>query len=261
MRIIYLALLCLTLGACSGLPKDDETKDWSAAKFYDEAKLALSEGDYPKAIGYYESLEARYPFGRYTQQGQIDIAYAHYRNSEPDLALAAADRFIKLYPSHPRVDYAYYLKGLINEDRGITFLQRYLPVDPTQRDPGAARDAFKDFAELVNRFPESPYAEDARQRMVALRNRLAEYELHVARYYLKRKAYVAAAERAQYVLENYQRTPAIPDALQLLNQSYVALGLDPLAQDSQRVYALNYATQSPPPKERRWWDWFGLDRD
>jgi outer membrane protein assembly factor BamD len=249
------------LVACSSLSKDDETKDWSAAKLYDEAKLALNEGDYPKAVDHYESLEARYPFGRYTQQGQIDLAYVHYRNNEPDLALAAADRFIKLYPGHPRVDYAYYLKGLVNDARGTTLLQRYLPVDATQRDPGLARDAFKDFAEVVNRFPNSPYAEDSRQRLLALRNRLADYEMHVARYYFKRGAYVAAAERAQYVVEHYQRTPAIPEALSLLAQCYQAMGLDPLSADAQRVYALNYGNQATPTRERHWWDWFGLDRD
>lgn len=183
--------LAVALAGCGIFGKEiDLTESWSAAKLYDEASSELDSGNYARAIEYYEKLEARYPFGRYAMQSQLDVAYAHYRADEPEAAIAAADRFIKLYPDNPYVDYAYYLKGIVNYNRSVGFLDRYIPTDPSQRDPGAALDAFVDFSVLVERFPESRYAEDARQRMVYLRNNLAKHEVNVARYYMRRGAYL-----------------------------------------------------------------------
>ncbi|MGD9000459.1 MAG: outer membrane protein assembly factor BamD [Granulosicoccaceae bacterium] len=248
MRIRGLVKLVLSgllatfmLSGCSLIPEQiDTTKDWSASKFYAEAKKALGEGDYEEAIKYYEILEARYPFGKYAQQAQIEIAYAYYKYDEPESALAAADRFIKLYPRHPNIDYMYYLKGLVNFNAGRDLISKYLPQDPTQRDPGAARASFDDFTILLKRYPQSKYASDARQRMIFLRNNLAEYEIHVARYYMRRDAYVAAANRAKYVVENYQRTTAVPKGLAIMAKAYRLLGLQDLADDSLRVLRLNY---------------------
>ena len=242
-RFLVIVLIFATLlPGCGLLPEvEDETKDWSASKFYSEAKAALDGGDYQTAIKYYEGLEARYPFGRYAQQAQLDVAYAYYKYDEPESAVAAVDRFIKLQPRHPSVDYAYYLKGLVNFNRGTSLFDRFIPSDPSQRDPGAAITSFKDFAELVEKFPESKYAEDARLRMIYLRNNLANYEVHVARYYMKRQAYVAAVNRTNHVIEKYQRTPAVRDALEIQIAAYTALGMDDLAADAGRVLELNKA--------------------
>jgi outer membrane protein assembly factor BamD len=243
MRVIkFLALAALLAASgCSLLPDQiDTTKDWSAERFYSEGKEALQSGDYQTAIKHFEALEARFPFGRYAQQAQLELIYAYYKDEETASAVAAADRFIKLHPRHPFVDYAYYLKGLTNFNQSRGIVERYIPQDPTQRDPGAARQSFQDFAELVKRFPDSKYSEDARQRMIYLRNNLAQYEVNVARYYMKREAYVAAANRAKYAVENYQSTPAIPDALGIMVQAYKVLGLNDLAADAMRVLELNY---------------------
>jgi outer membrane protein assembly factor BamD len=249
MRAIKLLSLLLTLSLISGCAvfKDatDETKDWSASKFYSEGKSALNDGDYTKAINYFEMLEARYPFGRYAQQAQLETAYAYYKSDDPASAIAAADRFIKMHPRHPNVDYAYYLKGLANYDRNSSFVDRYLPTDRSQRDPGAARDSFNDFNELVRQFPDSRYAEDARQRMLYLRNNLAQYEVHVADYYMRRGAHLAAANRAKYVVEHYQNTPAVPQALAVMNQAYRALGRNDLAEDAVRVLKMNFPDHQP----------------
>lgn len=243
-----LLALFLALSGCSLLPDQiDETKGWSAQKLYAAAKDALNSGNYERAIDLYGKLEARYPFGRYAQQALLESAYAYYKYDEPDTAIATLDRFIRTYPRHPNLAYAYYLKGLANFNRGETFIDRYLPRDPSERDAGAARQSFFDFQELVRRFPDSPYARDARQRMIFLRNNLARYEVHAADYYMRRGAYVAAANRARYVIQNYPGTPAVPDALQMLVRAYRALDLNDLAADAERVYRLNYPDQPLPP--------------
>lgn len=222
----------------------DETKDWSANQLYSEAKAALDDGGYEQAIKYYEKLDARYPFGSYAQQAQLEIAYAYYKSDEPVSALATLDRFIKLYPRHPNLDYTYYLRGLINFNQGMNIVERYIPIDRSQRDPGAARQSFQDFAEVVRRFPESKYASDARQRMIHLRNNLALYEVHVARYYFGRGAYLAVVNRGKYVLEHYQQTPAVPDALALMVRAYRAMGMNDLATSSLRVLEASYPNHS-----------------
>lgn len=239
------ALVLVAVAGCSVFgEKPDKTKDWSAQRLYQEAKSALTSYDYDTAIDYYEKLESRYPFGPLAQQSQLEVVYAYYKDDQSASAIAAADRFIMLYPSHPNVDYAYYLKGLVSFNQGKGFFDRYLPMDESERDPGAATQSFNDFSELVNRFPESRYAEDARQRMLFLRNNLAMHEVHVATYYMKREAYVAAANRAKYVLENYPTTPAVPEALTIMAKAYRLLRLNDLSSDAERVLRLNFPDHS-----------------
>jgi outer membrane protein assembly factor BamD len=236
--IAFLTLLPLIF-ACAVPDMQDETKEWSASQFYSEAKDAMTGGEYEKAIKYYNGLQARYPFGPYSMQAQLDIIYAHYKNNEPDSCIAAADRFIKLNPQNPYVDYAYYLKGLANYNRNTSILTRLIDTDPSQRDAGAALTSFNDFTELVRRFPESKYSADARQRMLYLRNNLAMYQIHVARYYMKRGAYLAAANRANRIVTNFQRTDAVKEALEIMIEAYTRLGMSKLASDAERVLALN----------------------
>ncbi len=238
----FLLLLALLAGSgCAWLPDQiDVTKDWSATQLYNAAREQMADKNYEKAIQYFETLEARYPFGKYAQQAQLEIAYAYYKFDEPDLAIAAADRFIKIYPRHPNVDYAWYLKGLVNYNRGKTIVDKYLPQDPAERDTVTMRAAYDDFDQLTQRYPDSIYARDAAQRMIFLRNNMAEYELHVADYYMRRKAYVAAANRGKYVIENFQRTPAVPQALVIMVRAYRLLGADDLADDAMQVLRLNY---------------------
>lgn len=241
LRILPLVLLTLLLGGCGAFgEKPDVTRNWPVQRLYGEAKAALDSGDYETAIDYYEKLESRFPFGPYAEQSQIDVAYAYWKQDEYASAIAAADRFIKLHPRHPSVDYAYYLKGLVNFEQGASFLDRLVPRDRSRRDPGAVRQSFDDFSELVTRFPQSKYAQDARQRMTYLKNMLSEHELHVADYYMRRGAYVAAANRARHVVENYQGAPSVPEALVLMAKAYRMMDLDDLSADALRVLALNF---------------------
>lgn len=269
-HILTLLILLGGLAGCGLLPtEEDKTRDWSANRLYTEAATAMSEGDYDQAVKYYETLEARYPFGRYATQAQLNLAYAHYKAEEHDAALAAADRFIKLHPQDPHVDYAYYLKGIINYNRSITFLDRFIPSDQSQRDPGSARESFQDFAELTRQYPNSVYAQDARQRMLYLRNNLAKNEIHVANYYMRRGAYLAAAKRASGVVESYPRTTAVKDALEIMVAAYTELELPTLAEDTRRVLALNEAkgtfnyAQAPEEKDlsSKIWDFLELDKN
>lgn len=229
------------LSGCGLLPEvADETAGWSAQRLYAEAKDNLNDGNYERAIKLYETLEARYPYGRYAQQAQLEVAYAYYKDQEPISAIAAADRFIKLHPNHPNVDYAYYLKGLANFTEDQSLFSRFSDQDMSERDPRAARESFAAFKELVTRFPDSKYAEDARARMKYLVNALAANEVHVAKYYLKREAYVAAANRAKSVVVNYPETPAIEEALAIMVVAYDKLGIQDLRDDARRVLALNF---------------------
>jgi outer membrane protein assembly factor BamD len=269
--ILLTGLLPLLVAGCGIFNKEfDQTRDWSASKLYNEAAQQLDAANYGRAIEYYEKLDARFPFGRYAMQGQLDLAYAYYRDEQPEAAIAAADRFIKLYPQNPFVDYAYYLKGIVNYNRSVSFIDRFIPTDASQRDPGSALDAFQDFSELARLYPDSKYAADARQRMLYLRNNLAENEVNVARYYMKRGAYVAAANRAQHVVERYQRTTAVEAALELLVAAYQKLGEKQLADDAQRVLTMNqeagrFISDEPAPGEvslgRKVWDYIGLDEN
>jgi outer membrane protein assembly factor BamD len=242
-------LAAALLAGCSLLPeKIDETKGWSAQRLYSEAKDSMNSGNYQTALEYLDKIQGRYPFGRYAQQAQIDTIFIQYKDNEPDAAIAAADRFIKANPRHPYVDYAYYMKGTVNFNRSNTLIDRLAPSDRAKTDTGTARQSYNDFSELVRKFPDSKYAEDARQRMVFLHNNLAVYEVNVADYYLRRGAYVAAANRAKYVLETYARTPATEDALGIMTQAYVKMGMPQLAADSLRVLERNYPQSPELPK-------------
>ena len=237
------------LAGCALLPETiDETKGWSAQRLYSEAKEAIGEGNYKTALEYLDKTQARYPFGRYSQQAQLDTIYVQYKDNEPDAAIAAADRFIKANPRHPYVDYAYYMKGLVNFERSNTILDRLAPNDRAKTDTATARQSYNDFSELARKFPDSKYAEDARQRMLFLHNNLAAYEVNVADFYLRRGAYVAAANRAKYVLETYARTPAVENALSIMTQAYVKMGMPQLASDSLRVLERNYPQSPELPK-------------
>jgi outer membrane protein assembly factor BamD len=231
----------LLMAGCAGIT-EDPTKDWSPEKFYTEAKEKVTEGDYETGIKYFETLEARYPYGRYAEQAQLEIAYANYKYEEPALAIAAADRFIRLHPTHPNVDYAYYLKGLVNfhGERGFVNWLFGSKDDLSDRDPKGALEAYNAFNEVVQRFPKSRYAEDSRQRMAYLFETQAKYETLVARFYYERTAYVAAVNRAKYTLENYPRTPSTEDALGIMALSYKAMGLDDLLKDTLRILRRNF---------------------
>lgn len=248
----------LLLGGCGLLPEQiDETAGWNAQRLYSEAKNFMAEGSYEQAIKLFEKLEARFPYGRYAQQAQIEVAYAQYKSNEPALAIAAADRFIKLHPNHANVDYMYYLKGLalFNEDLGL--LAGLSNQDLSERDPKAAQESFDTFGQLVTRFPDSKYAEDSRQRMRYLVNALAAHEVHVARYYFRRGAYVAAVNRAQVALKTYPQAPAIEEALFLTVKSYDALGMTDLRNDAERVMRKNFPQSvyfaGGPKDGRPWW--------
>jgi len=261
-------LFTLLLGGCSLLPEqEDKTAGWSAQRLYNEATENLHDGNYQKAVEYYQKLESRYPFGKYAVQSQLNIAYAHYKNDEPDAALAAIERFIRLHPDHPAVAYALYLKGLVNFTQNMGFFSRFLPTDNSQRDPGAIQDSYNDFAELVRRFPDTDYARDARLRMLYLRNMLARHELHVARYYLDRGALLAAANRAQYVVQHYQYTPSVKDALIIMIIAYERMGEEQLYRDALRVLAYNEERGNFPTLEEtdktlteKIWEFLELDK-
>ncbi|EPK5165092.1 TPA: outer membrane protein assembly factor BamD [Pseudomonas aeruginosa] len=237
-HLLLIAILALT-AACSS-NKETVDENLSESQLYQQAQDDLNNKSYNSAVTKLKALESRYPFGRYAEQAQLELIYANYKNMEPEAARAAAERFIRLHPQHPNVDYAYYLKGLSSFDQDRGLLARFLPLDMTKRDPGAARDSFNEFAQLTSRFPNSRYAPDAKARMVYLRNLLAAYEVHVGHYYLKRQAYVAAANRGRYVVENFQETPAVGDGLAIMVEAYRRLGLDDLASTSLETLKLNY---------------------
>ncbi len=241
LAVIAALFLATLVAGCGLLPEvKDETVGWSANKLYTEAKENLNDGGYETAIKYFEKLESRYPYGRFAQQAQIDIAYAYWKSNEPASAVAACDRFIKLHPNHPNVDYVYYLRGLVNfnEDQGL--LGQISRQDMTERDPKGARESFDAFRELVTRYPDSKYAPDAILRMKYLVNSLALLEVHVARYYMKRNAYVAAVNRAQYALKNYPEAPATEEALFIMVKAYDLMGMNDLRDDIERVMRKNY---------------------
>jgi outer membrane protein assembly factor BamD len=240
LRIPVLFVVSLMIASCGLLPdKSDETKGWSANRLYSAARASLLEGDWEKSIELYQKLEARYPFGRQAQQAQLDMAYAQFKFDEPDSAVATLDRFAKLYPRHPNMDYALYLKGLVNFERGIDIIERFIPTDTTQRDAGAAKRSFRDFSVLVERFPDSKYSKDATQRLIYLRNNIAAYQIHVANYYLRRGAYVASVNRAETVLSDFDATPSIPDALAVIATAYKLMDIQELSDDAMKILALN----------------------
>jgi outer membrane protein assembly factor BamD len=240
VRILIALSLAILMSGCASSEKD-EYANLPASTLLEYARSALEEQRYLEAIELYQALESRYPYGRPAEQAQLDIAYAYYKNENPELAVAAADRFIRLHPTHERVDYAYYLKGIALYRERTGFFGRMTGTnDLSDRDTRPAREAYANFTELVARFPNSPYAQDSRQRMIHLVNVLAKHDVNVARYYLSHGAYVAVVNRAKKVLEEYQRTPSIEDALGLMAIAYREMGLDDLMQDTVRILERNF---------------------
>lgn len=256
MRILVLttAAIALALGM-SGCGNRSRDQLGSAEQLYERAKRASDNGNYQEAIAYYEQLEARFPFSNSARQGQLDLMYAYYKNREPESAIDQADQFIRENPTHPRVDYAHYIKGLVQFERNPNFLERWFKADLSQRPPIDARSSFQSFQTIVQRFPNSEYVADARQRMIFLRNRLAAYEVYVADYYLKRGAYVGAINRSKYALENYDGAPQIRRALDIMADAYRHLGMEDLANNVERVKQENYAKVDEVRQEERtaWW--------
>lgn len=244
-RVVVATAVMATLAGCARFGGRDDPADYGSPEatqqaLYEEAQRSLGSGNYADSIVRLERLEARFPFGAFAEQAQLELIFAHHMVGEHDSALAAADRFIRLHPQHPKVDYAYYMRGLssLAQDRGI--FRRFLGTDISRRDITNIKQAFVYFNELATEFPGSSYAPDARQRMIYIRNVLAAHELNVATYYLGRRAFVAAANRARYVIENFSQTTAAADALAVLIEANWQLGLDDAAHDALEVLALNF---------------------
>jgi outer membrane protein assembly factor BamD len=233
-----LVCLALLLTGCSSNDKQEFTEN-SETAFFENAMKASKTGNYSTAIELLEELESRYPFGRYSQQSQLELIFAYYKSSDYEASRATSSRFIRLHPQHAKLDYVYYLKGLAAYQQDKDFFDRFLNIETSQRDMGAARESLVDFGVLLNRFPDSQYVDEARARMIYLRNQLATHEIHVGQYYLKRKAWIAAANRGRFVVENYPSTPSVPDGLALMVQGYQQMGLTDLAEQSQQILSQN----------------------
>jgi outer membrane protein assembly factor BamD len=234
-------LLALGLSGCAWFgSKIDPQKDWTAAEFYKAAKEEFDNHNWEAAIKLYEQLEAKFPFGRFAQQAQIEVAYAYYKQGETAQAVTALEKFVKLHPNHPNVDYALYLKALSNFKEDLGPFSRLIAQDLADRDPKAARESFEGFKDLVTRFPESRYASDSRERMAYLVEALARHELHVARYYLSRGAYLAATNRAQDAITRFPNSPAHREALDIMIEAYDRMGMPELRDDTKKVLVKNF---------------------
>lgn len=255
MRALCAVILGSLMLLAAGCKSHPERKTATPERLYEMAQKDMKSGNYTSAIKLYESLEARFPFSNSARQGHIDLMYAYYRNRETESAIDQADQFIRENPAHPRVDYAYYIKGLVWFERNPNFVERWFHADLTKRPPIDARKSFQAFQTLVTQFPNSEYAADSRQRMIFLRNRLADYEVAIAEYYLKRGAYVGAINRAKYAVENYDGAPSIRRALEIMVSSYTYLDMKDLAGNSKKVLAANFPNESSyqAPKKKRWW--------
>jgi outer membrane protein assembly factor BamD len=256
--LLFISIVSLAAGlGLSGCKSKDgvEGPMTDPAEVYQRAHRALIQADYPQAIKIYEALMARYPFAAETRQSRLDVIYAYYRAGESESAIDAADTFIRENPTHPRIDYAWYLKGLTDFERLPNFMERWFHVDLNKRPPTEARRSFNSFLTVVEQYPNSEYAHDSRLRMVYLRNRLADYEVAVARYYVSRGAYVAAAQRAKVAIEEYDGAPAVRTALEIMIECYDRMELKELASQSRQMYRANYEGEAPDPKatKKKWW--------
>lgn len=253
IKVLLLLVVAVSMNACSMFKSKQNIDTMPEEALYNQAHTSMENADYAAASKAYQRLIARFPSGEINEQAQLDLAYSQYKDNEPDDALSTVNRFIKTYPANKHVDYAYYLRGLINFDRTGSVFERLFPGSSkdSRRDQGYNLQSFDDFSELSRRFPDSAYTADARQRMIYLRNILAQYEINVAEFYLRNKAYIAAADRAQYVVEHYQQAPQTGDALAILTRSYLALDHKTLAEQSRQVLALNYP-QHPYLTDAKW---------
>ena len=236
-QALIIALCCFVV-ACSSNSK--KPKDFSELQVWNSAMDALKKNNFQIAIEKLQQLEERYPFGNFAEQAQLELIYAHFRSTDYESSEITADRFIRLHPHHKNIDYAYYMKGLAAFFNGQNELSRFFPIDTSTRDPGPARDAFNSFTDLIERFPDSQYVLDAQYRMVHLRNHLAEYELNVAKFYMKRKAYVAAANRARFIVERFPHSPTVPDALVIMALAYQQLNLEEYAKSAIQLLKMNF---------------------
>ncbi len=260
-----LAAMLLTVGGCSWFGDDEfeVAADSGEQQIYFESQQYLDNESFDLAVRSLQTLESRYPFGRYAEQAQLELIYAHYGAREYEAAIESADRFIRLHPQHPNVDYAYYMKGLAAYDLEPDFFASFVPTDDTKRDIGHIKEAFAEFAQLLARFPDSTYAPDARARMVHMRNMIARHEIHIANYYFRRGAYLAALNRGRWVVEHMQQTPAVADGLAIMAQGYFLLGMNDLALDSVAVLKQNYPDHPSINDEGEFesvYDFDGLDR-
>ena len=248
-RILALFLVFQLSGCMFGLlkttKKGENTEGWTVTQFYEQGKQDMEDADWKSAISFFIALEARYPYGRYAQQAQLYVAYAHYKEDDQEAAIIAADRFIRLHPNHPSVDYAYYIKGLssFNDEKGMAgyVMKNWIDQHMSERDPKASNESFQSFKELVTRFPDSPYRADSIKRMNFLFNTVAMGEIYVARYYMSRGAYVAAINRAQFTLNEFPQTPATKHALEIMVEAYDELGMDDLRDDAKRVMQKSFS--------------------
>jgi outer membrane protein assembly factor BamD len=262
LSLLAALILTFTLSGC-GLfdAKVDETQAWSASKLYSEASEELNSANYERAIQLYEKLESRYPFGTYAQQAQMQVAYAHYKSGDAVQALASVERFIKLHPNHPNIDYIYYLRGLINFNDKTDLLNFLVNQDPTERDPKATREAFDAFKQLVDKFPDSKYTPDAISRMKYLVNAIGQYEVHVAKFYYRRGAYVAALNRAQTTVTQYRDAVAVEEALYVMSQCYDKLAMPELRDDTLRVFNKSFPNSkfgkvAAKQSDKKWWQFW-----
>lgn len=256
-RIFCAACLVLFFTGCASTQDDDDkTRGMTAEKIYADAKEAQTDGRYETSNKLFEKLEARFPYGRYAQQAQLEMAFNNYKDSEPDLAIVSVERFMKQNPTHPSMDYAFYLRGLISFNEAQGFLSQLAKQDMSERDPKNARESFDAFRELVNRYPESRYAPDARARLGYLIGALSMHEIYVARYYYKRGAYLAAANRGKYLIENFGNTKQVEGALGIMVLAYDKLGMTQLRDDAKRTLLKNYPNTKSMNEDflsDRWW--------
>jgi len=259
-RILALFLVFQLSGCMFGLlnttKKGENTEGWTVTQFYEAGKQDMEDADWKSAIAFFIALEARYPYGRYSQQAQLYVAYSHYKEDDQEAAILAADRFIRLHPNHPSVDYAYYIKGLssFNDEKGIAgyVMKHWIDQHMSERDPEASNESFQSFKELITRFPDSPYRSDSIKRMNFLFNTVAMGEIYVARYYLSRGAYVAAINRAQYTLNKFPQTPATQHALEIMVEAYDELGMDDLRDDAKRVMQKSFFENQESSDSMSW---------
>ena len=264
LSLVIASAVLFSLSACSLFPeKTDETKNWPVTKLYAEARDEMNAGHYESAIKMFEKLETNYPFGNYAVQAQMEIAYGYYKMQDAAQSLAAVERFIKLHPNHPAVDYMYYLRGLINFNDQTGFLGELYTQDPTERDPKATRESFAAFKALVDKFPNSKYTPDAIARLKYLVNAMAQYEVHVANYYFRRGAFLASLNRAMGAVRDYSDAPAREEALFLMIRNYEKMGMLDLRDDTQRVFLKNYPNSKflKPQENGGWWKFWARKAD
>ena len=250
---VLLLVACATLAGCQSRGKLRDANRYTAETLYRDARKALNSSDFELAVKEYAALTARFPFSDQARQARLDLIYVYYRKGENESATDAAEQFLRENPTHPRIDYTWYMKGLIDYEHTPWAFERWFGVDMAKRPPASLASSITAFSTVVKQFPKSEYAHDAQRRLIYLRNRLADYEINVARYYLKRGAYAAAAQRAQRTIEQYDGAPAVREALEIMINCYQHLGLKDLQNNVEQVYQVNFHEASTQGKQRSWW--------